>query len=94
MMRSARLKYLLLALMVVVSHVVLVSHAVAHFQPALEQCELCVSQAQPLAAIPAAEAPPAVDPAPSAVLPVSSRPAPGAAIVRPQRQRAPPGSSS
>jgi len=42
--------------MVAASHVALVSHVYAHFQPALEQCELCVSQAQPQAAVPGAEA--------------------------------------
>ena len=55
MIKGSRVKILLLALMVAASHVALVSHAAAHFQPALEHCELCVSQAQPLAAIPAAE---------------------------------------
>ena len=94
MMRSARLKYLLLALMVAASHVVLISHVAAHFQPALEQCELCVSQAQPLAAIPVAETPPKVDAAPSATLPASPRAAPVAAVLRSQRQRAPPTPSS
>jgi hypothetical protein len=94
MMRSARFKYLLLALMVAVSHVVLISHVAAHFQPALEQCELCVSQAQPLAAIPVAETPPKVDVAPSATLPALPRAAPVAAVLRLQRQRAPPTPSS
>ena len=93
-MRSARFNYLLLALMVAVSHVVLISHVAAHFQPALEQCELCVSQAQPLAAIPAAESPPTADGAPSATLPASPRAAPVVAVIRPQRQRAPPAPSS
>ena len=55
MVTTARLRILLLALMVVASHVALVSHVAAHFQPALEQCELCVSQAQPLAALPTAD---------------------------------------
>ena len=61
MPKSVRFRYLLLALMVTASHVALVSHAAAHFQPSLEQCELCVSQAHPLAAIPTAEPPPAAD---------------------------------
>ena len=56
MHRIARFRILLLALMVVVSHVALLSHATAHFHPALEQCELCVSQAHPQAALPATEA--------------------------------------
>jgi len=55
-MYRARLKYLLLAVMVATSHVALVSHVLAHFQPAVDECELCVSQAQPQAAVPAAEA--------------------------------------
>lgn len=55
MVTSTRLRFLLLALMVAASHVALVSHVAAHFQPSVEQCELCVSQAQPLAAIPTAE---------------------------------------
>lgn len=55
-MHCARLRYVVLAFMVATSHVALVSHAFAHFQPALEHCELCVSQAQPQAAVPAAEA--------------------------------------
>lgn len=45
-------RLLLLAFLVAVSHVALLSHVTAHFEPALEHCELCVSQAQPLAAIP------------------------------------------
>jgi disulfide bond formation protein DsbB len=55
MVTSARIRMLLLALMVAASHVALAGHVAAHFQPALEHCELCVSQAQPLAAIPVAE---------------------------------------
>jgi len=55
MHRLARLRILLLALMVAVSHVALLSHAAGHFHPSLEQCELCVSQAHPLAAVPVAE---------------------------------------
>jgi hypothetical protein len=94
MMQSARLRYLLLALMVAASHVVLVSHVAAHFQADLEQCELCVSQAQPLAAIPVAENPPAAEYLPSAALPPSSRGAPVHAVDRSQRQRAPPAPSS
>ena len=94
MTRSSRFKLLLLALMVTVSHVALISHVAAHFQPALEQCELCVSQAQPLAAIPAAEAELSIvgKPAPGIV---SCVPAPDCAEpAQPHRQRAPPFSSS
>jgi hypothetical protein len=94
MIHGSRFKLLLLALMVTASHVALVSHAAAHFQPALEQCELCVSQAQPLAAIPAAEVD--VSAAGEPALGLSADvPAPHcAALVHPQRQRAPPASSS
>jgi hypothetical protein len=55
MFKRSRCHLLMLALMVAVSHVALISHVTAHFRPALEQCELCVSQAHPLAAIPVAE---------------------------------------
>jgi len=47
----ARFRLLALALMLVVSHLALVSHVTAHFEPEWEECELCVSQTQPLAAI-------------------------------------------
>ena len=50
-----RFRFLALALMLAVSHVALVSHVTAHFEPQWEDCELCVSQAQPLGSIPAAE---------------------------------------
>jgi len=46
MCKSARIRIAILALMLVVSHVALMSHVTAHFEPQLEQCELCVSQAQ------------------------------------------------
>ena len=94
MIKGSRFRLLLLALMVTASHVALVSHAAAHFQPALEECELCVSQAQPLVAIPAAEAdlPVAIEPARGTT---SWVPAPRRAeLVHPHRQRAPPASSS
>ena len=87
-------RFVLLAFLVAMSNVALLSHVTAHFEPALEQCELCVSQAQPLAAIPVAETPPKVDAAPSATLPASPRAAPVAAVLRSQRQRAPPTPSS
>lgn len=94
MMRSARFNYLLLALMVAVSHVVLISHVAAHFQPALEQCELCVSQAQPLAAIPAAESEPCATVASATVhTPAAPRPI-LASAAHPWFQRAPPVTSS
>jgi len=46
------MRIVLLALMLAVSHVALMSHVTAHFSPQLEQCELCVSQAQLQSAIP------------------------------------------
>ena len=85
-----RYRFVLLAVMVTVSHVTLVSHVTAHFAPALDQCELCVSQAQPLAAIPTTDY--------CAVVPLASvaaRPAPPERPFRceghcPYLQRAPP----
>jgi len=83
----------LLAFMVAISHLALVSHVTAHFKPALADCELCVSQAQPLAAIPAT--------VPAAAVPVVSA-APGSpdstgaarCLFRvPYLQRAPPPTS-
>jgi len=67
----SRLRLVLLAVMVTASHVALVSHVYAHFQPALEQCELCVSQAQPQAAVPAAEAVLEDMPAPAVRIPTT-----------------------
>jgi hypothetical protein len=55
MRRIARLRIAILALMLTVSHVALVSHVTAHFASNLDQCELCVSQAQLLSAIPSSE---------------------------------------
>ena len=55
MCKSARTRIAILALMLVVSHVALMSHVTAHFEPELEQCELCVSQAQLLTAIPSSD---------------------------------------
>jgi len=93
MHQNARLRLLLLALMVVVSHVALLSHATAHFVPALEHCELCVSQAQPMAAIPCADGPVAVhNPAPPATeRPVAPLPLPEPRHYHP---RGPPARSS
>ena len=54
MIKSARIRIAILALMLAVSHVALISHVTAHFEPGLGQCELCVGQAQLLTAIPAA----------------------------------------
>jgi hypothetical protein len=94
MVTSTRLRFLLLALMVAASHVALVSHVTAHFQPALEQCELCVSQAQPLAAIPAAESEPCAKVA-SATSHFPAAPQPIlASAAHPWFQRAPPVTSS
>lgn len=94
MHRIARFRVLLLAIMVMVSHVALLSHAAAHFMPNLDQCELCVSQAHPLAAIPSAEsalsgAPPTGN-APAAI----SMPSPPVAPACAYQQRAPPQASS
>ena len=55
MRKSARIRIAILALMLVVSHVALMSHVTAHFEPELEQCELCVSQAQLFTAIPSSD---------------------------------------
>jgi hypothetical protein len=52
MCKSVRIRIVILALMLAVSHIALVSHVTAHFKPELEPCELCVSQAQLLTAIP------------------------------------------
>jgi hypothetical protein len=94
MFKTARLRVLLLCLMVTVSHVALISHVTAHFQPALEQCELCVSQAHPLAAVPAAE--PAIFTHSEAALswPEPAEQPPAAIAARPYFQRAPPAPSS
>jgi len=88
-----RFRYLLLALMVTASHVALVSHAAAHFRPSLEQCELCVSQAHPLAAIPTPESLPVVNGVIGTVLqPVVALPH-IASVENPQQPRGPPVSS-
>ena len=55
MHKSARIRIAILALMLVVSHVAPMSHVTAHFEPQLEQCELCVSQAQLFTAIPSSD---------------------------------------
>jgi hypothetical protein len=55
MRKPAAMKIALLALMLAVSHIALISHVTAHFQPELEQCELCVSQAQLLSCGPASD---------------------------------------
>jgi len=55
MRKSAWIRIAILALMLVVSHVALMSHVTAHFEPQLEQCELCVSQAQLFSAIPSSD---------------------------------------
>lgn len=52
MRKIARFRIIVLAMMLAVSHVALISHVTAHFEPNLEQCDLCVSQAQLLTAIP------------------------------------------
>jgi len=61
MRKPAAIKIALLALMLAVSHIALVSHVTAHFEPELEQCELCVSHAQWLSAIPVSDHGPVLD---------------------------------
>lgn len=94
MSKGARLHLLLLILMVTVSHVALISHVTAHFQPALEQCELCVSQAHPLAAVPVAEPAAFGDTAVVLSWPEPAAQPPAAVAARPYFQRAPPVRSS
>jgi hypothetical protein len=53
MSKLAAIRIALLALVLAVSHIALISHVTAHFEPALEQCELCVAQAELLSAVPA-----------------------------------------
>jgi hypothetical protein len=62
MYKSVRIRIVILALMLAVSHIALVSHVTAHFEPELEPCELCVSQAQLLTAIPTSDHDIPVDP--------------------------------
>lgn len=93
MIDRVRLRLLVLALMVAVSHVALVSHVTAHFEPALEHCELCVSQPQPLAAIPA-DAQCAIPPSMATVHRLALDVCPlGTASPAPFLQRAPPPAS-
>jgi hypothetical protein len=94
MIRCIRFRHLLLALMVTVSHMALVSHVAAHFQPSLDHCELCVSQAHPLAAIPTAETVPSPAFGPAAGLPPSATLPVFAAVVNSHQPRGPPASSS
>ena len=94
MFKRSRLHLLLLSLMVTVSHVALISHVTAHFQPALEQCELCVSQAHPLAAIPVAEPVAFADFAFALNWPEPAARPRAAAAAHPYFQRAPPVPSS
>jgi hypothetical protein len=62
MRKFARMRVFLLALMLAASHIALASHVTAHFSPNLEKCELCVSHAQLLTAVPTADANFPVDP--------------------------------
>ena len=62
MRKIARFRIALLALMLVVSQVALISHVTAHFSPNLDQCELCVGQAQLFSAIPSSDQGFPVDP--------------------------------
>jgi hypothetical protein len=90
MIHRLDLRILTLAFLVAVSHIALVSHVTAHFEPALEQCELCVAQAQPLPAIPTAESGAELTPASIAPRPDTSAPAAVRGPISPYRQRAPP----
>jgi len=93
-MRSAR-KYrpALLALMLVLTQVALASHMTAHFFPHLDECELCVSQAHPAAAIPPTQALiPSHALVQRAVFEIP-RATEGAQVIRSYRQRAPPTTS-
>jgi hypothetical protein len=94
MFKCARLHLLLLTLLLTVSQVALISHVTAHIQPALEQCELCVSQAHPLAAIPAAEPVAFADSAIALSWPEPAARPRAAAAAHPYFQRAPPVPSS
>lgn len=94
MRKTARMKMLILALMLAVSHVALISHVTAHFAPNLDQCELCVSQAQLSSAIPAAEQGIPVEPESGFLPPDASPCAIQARYPLAFRQRAPPPSSA
>jgi hypothetical protein len=61
MRKTVQIRITILALMLAVSHVALISHVTAHFEPELEPCELCVSQAELLSAIPSSDHGVAID---------------------------------
>jgi hypothetical protein len=92
--KFAPTRIFLLVLMLAVSHVALISHVTVHFSPDLEQCELCVSYAQQLAAIPSGAQDAQLEPAPVNQPLVTLRN--GAAVTPPNahRQRAPPALSA
>jgi hypothetical protein len=93
MTRVYRMRFLILAVLLAASQVVLVGHLAAHAQPVVEHCALCATHAQPHAAVPVSDAPlpiVAVDvywsqPASTPVNPVPRRH---------YHQRAPPAASS
>ena len=94
MTRIARYRLLALVFMLVVSNLALVGHVTAHFQPQWAECELCVNQAQPLAAIPSAEhsfeaAVPRAD-----IRAGTSQPSCQTTVFHPSQPRAPPIQSS
>jgi hypothetical protein len=90
MCRIARLRVVALALMLVASQAALACHTAAHFSPDLEKCELCVSHAQLLTAVPVADQGFEADPYYGA----PTFDSPGLMVpekrVIPHRQRAPP----
>ena len=94
MCKTARIRIILLAVMLVASHVALISHVTAHFAPNLDQCELCVSQAQLQSAIPCQDNLVSIDTDFNAQPFDLSRQAIPATPIIFQRQRAPPVSFS
>lgn len=93
MKRSRRFRIALLVLMLAASHVALLSHVTGHFEPALEQCELCVGQSQLFSAVPSPDHALQADPAVGLPAPPPPRFAVADAHEPAYRQRAPPKSS-
>ena len=90
MHRLRKYRVAALALMLVLSQVALAAHITAHFHPQLDECELCVSQAHPMAAIPPSQPlPPVAAHEQQTVFSVPAAPD-GAWTPRAYHQRAPP----